>query len=90
MTISDWERDWTVDPAGRNATGWPPGFAGTWFGGDYPTGRGQQPPVSGWQCPGCTRCFAPAVRECPHCGPKTELATTTNCCGPSGCEEAER
>ena len=22
----------------------------------------------GWRCPGCGRCFAPTVTECPYCG----------------------
>lgn len=86
------------------ATDWPWGYgmlpplpartsiAETWFGGEYPEGRGRPQQTSGWQCPGCSRCFAPTVRECSHCGPKTELATSTNtgCCGPNGCEDAER
>lgn len=71
---------------------WPPAFAETWFGGEYPAARGAERPASGWQCPGCSRCWAPTVRQCGECGPKTELATSTNesCCGPNGCEEAER
>jgi len=83
------DRDWTVDPAGRNATGWP-AFANGWYDGEYPTGRGRQRPILGWQCSGCGRGYAPHVRECAHCGPKTEQATSTNCCGPNGCEDAER
>ncbi len=23
----------------------------------------------GWQCPGCTRCYAPSVSQCMWCGP---------------------
>ncbi|HUY52115.1 MAG TPA: hypothetical protein VMV92_41505 [Streptosporangiaceae bacterium] len=69
--------------------GWP-GFAESWFGGPYPVGQGQRRPILGWQCSGCGRGYAPHVRECAHCGPKTEQATSTNCCGPNGCEDAER
>lgn len=25
-------------------------------------------PNAGWRCPGCHRCYAPAVTECPRCG----------------------
>lgn len=25
--------------------------------------------VTGWQCPGCGRCYAPVVTECPKCQP---------------------
>ena len=74
MASSD---NWHVHP-GRDCCGasgprlvWPPlDFAETWFGGEYPAGRGQQAVTAGWQCPGCSRCFAPTVRECSHCGPK--------------------
>lgn len=24
-------------------------------------------PSSGWQCPGCSSCYAPTVTECPRC-----------------------
>lgn len=34
------------------------------------------PANTGWQCPGCGRCYAPTVEQCPHCGPKaTDEAT---------------
>jgi len=75
---------WTIAPRDL------PTFAERWFAGDYPSGRGQQRPVMGWCCSGCGRGYAPHVRECAHCGPKTEQATSTNCCGPNGCEDAER
>ena len=29
----------------------------------------------GWECPKCSRCYAPAVQECPNCIPK--LGTNT-------------
>lgn len=29
----------------------------------------------GWECPKCSRCYAPAIQECPNCIPK--LGTNT-------------
>ena len=26
-----------------------------------------QSEASGWQCPGCFRCFSPGVDQCPYC-----------------------
>jgi hypothetical protein len=50
-------------------SGWPP-YAETWFGESttYPTGRGQQQAATGWQCPGCSRCYAPWMSTCDSCG----------------------
>ena len=72
-----------------------PGFAETWYGGEYPTARGESRPILGWQCSGCGRGYAPRVGECSHCGPVMETATSTNSCQPAreggmcGCEEAD-
>lgn len=54
-----------------------PQFAQTWYGGEYPAGRGQERPVSGWQCPGCGSCYSPYVSACWHC-PGTVSATGAN------------
>ena len=27
---------------------------------------------TGWQCPGCKRCYAPNIAQCLYCGPKSE------------------
>ena len=57
-------------------TGWPT-FAERWYGGEYPAGRGQQAePPAGWQCPGCTRCYGPAVVQCRFCGPAEDSSGT--------------
>ena len=54
----------------------------SWLGGEYPAGRGRPQATSGWQCPGCSRCFSPAVRECSHCGPQFTLPAATGCGAP--------
>ena len=76
--------------------GWVPApvtFTQTWFGGEYPEGRGRPQPASGWQCPGCSRCYAPGIRQCGECGPKTlgeRIRSADGCCSLNGCEDAER
>lgn len=42
----------------------------------YPVGRGQAEPVSGWQCPGCARCYSPLIPMCHFCGGNTTQAAT--------------
>jgi hypothetical protein len=32
--------------------------------------------MTGWQCPGCSRCFAPSMIQCPNCGPGVGVSTT--------------
>ena len=59
-------------------------YADVWLGTEYPAGRGQL--RSGWRCPGCQRCHSPSVLTCRWCEPKEP----ESCCGPAGCEEAER
>jgi hypothetical protein len=85
------DRPWPQPPwpgaVWSDALGWVPGpvtYAATWFGGEYPGGRGKVTPVSGWQCPGCSRCFSPTVRECSHCGPtlRDRIASAGNACHP--------
>lgn len=33
----------------------------------------------GWACPGCQRCYSPAVTECPHCQPATTQREACTC-----------
>ena len=56
-----------------------PGFAQTWLGTEYPSGRGQQRQNLGWTCPGCQRGYSPSVRQCGSCGPQTPRSEA---CGP--------
>ena len=42
-----------------------------WFGGEFPTSRGRPQQTAGWSCPGCERCFAPDIKQCRFCGPKS-------------------
>ena len=48
--------------------------------------------MTGWQCPGCGRCFAPCVSMCGYCGPQVVAGGTTNaetrcvCCGCIPCQ----
>lgn len=37
------------------------------FADGYPTGRGAPAPATGWECPGCGRCWAPQVLSCHYC-----------------------
>lgn len=32
-------------------------------------GPNEVTPATGWRCPGCGACYAPAVARCPACGP---------------------
>jgi hypothetical protein len=57
--------DFTV----ANVCTWPEPHA-TWATADYqyPAARGQKPETpTGWQCPGCGRCWAPQVLACHIC-----------------------
>jgi hypothetical protein len=50
-----------------NGASWPY-YAETWMGSPvYPAGRGQQQAATGWECPGCRRCWAPGVLACHYC-----------------------
>ena len=33
--------------------------------------------MQGWECPRCHRCYAPEVKECPHCLPTVEVSPPT-------------
>lgn len=54
-----------------------PGFAERWFGGDYPTGRGQAPANLGWTCPVCGNGVSPRVSECEHGGHAQRMSGVT-------------
>lgn len=41
----------------------------TVFGAPPGAGKTLHAVSTGWRCPGCSRCHAPAVAECPHCRP---------------------
>lgn len=32
--------------------------------------------TTGWQCPNCSRCYAPSVTQCPACDPSNRLTVT--------------
>ena len=87
MPITDW---WPYPPQTRSGYG-APVFADVWFDSGYPYGRGlpSMPPRQGWICSGCRHGYSPATAECPRC-PETSPAEPESCCGPAGCEEAER
>ena len=40
----------------------------------------------GWQCPGCSRCYAPSVAACGHCGPGMTTGLTTGTVTIFGCQ----
>ena len=86
-TFRAFDQGWPRD------TTWPQPFA-TWVGGEYPVWV-QPAQHTGWQCPGCSRCFSPDVAQCGWCGPgQTVTTTTTNCPPPleggmCGCPEPE-
>jgi len=63
---------WNDLLAARPDPGSRPEFADVWLGYSttYPAGRGQKDAAAvGWQCPGCSRCYGPVVRQCGYCGP---------------------
>lgn len=44
--------------------------------------------MTGWQCPGCGRCFSPFVSMCGYCGLQGVSSSTTNVamrCTACGC-----
>lgn len=64
---------WEYAPPAARLAAWPD-FAETWFGETttYPTGRGQQRPQQGWQCPSCLSCYSPRTSRCEVCGPEAK------------------
>jgi hypothetical protein len=52
---------------------YPEPFA-TWYGTEYPAGRGQRQPLKGWCCSGCGRGYAPHIPMCHYCGPGQQPA----------------
>lgn len=46
--------------------------------------------MMGWQCPGCGSCFAPHVRQCEYCLPRTYCTSTVRVDWRAVCQACQR